>query len=103
MSSVKIIGLVTGEQIIGKEEVLTDSEILLKNCAIIVPVGDGKLGLAPWIPYSAAEKEGIVLRKDKIVFTVSPVVELLNQYSSIFGSGLVVPSGISTPKLTLVE
>jgi hypothetical protein len=103
MSSIKIMGLVTGEQIMGKEEVLTDSEILLKNCAIIVPMGDGKLALAAWIPYSTADKEGIVLRKDKIVFTVSPVVEMLNQYSTMFGSGLVVPKGITSTKLSLVE
>lgn len=99
---VKLIGLVTGEQLIVK--ILDDSNKnwKIKTPAILMPMGEGKLGFAPWLPYGDADS--IFINSDKIVFVTNPQVELLNKYNEAFGSGLVVPNTkITAPKLTLVE
>jgi hypothetical protein len=101
MSEIKLIGLVTGEQLIVKVEDATGIIWKVKNPAVLIPMGEGKLGFAPWLPY--ANEEGIHIKTDKIVFETYPQTDLYNKYNSAFG-GLVVPDQkLATPKLTLVE
>lgn len=101
MSEVKLVGLVTGEHLIIKVEDSTGAFWKVKNPAVLVPMGEGKLGFTPWIPY--ANGDNILIRSDKIIFETSPQTELYNKYNSAFG-GLVIPDqGVVSPKLTLVE
>ena len=101
MSEVKLIGLVTGEQLIVKVEDSTGTSWKVKNPAILMPMGEGKLGFAPWLPY--ADEQNIFIKCDKIIFESVPQTDLYNKYNSAFG-GLVVPDQkVATPKLTLVE
>jgi len=101
MSEVKLIGLVTGEQLIVKVEDSTGTAWQVKNPVILMPMGEGKLGFAPWLPY--AEINTVFIKTDKIIFEATPQTELYNKYNSAFG-GLVVPDQkVASPKLTLVE
>ena len=101
MSEVKLIGLVTGEHLLVKVEDSTGASWKVKNAAVLIPMGEGKLGFTPWIPY--ANENEIFINRDKIIFESTPQTELYNKYSSAFG-GLVVPDQkVATPKLTLVE
>jgi len=103
MSNVQLIGMVSGEQIIAKIE-LIENVYLIKNPAIIVPMGKGELALAPWLPYTTVDQTGVQIHKDRITFVLSPQPELVNNYSENFGSGLIVPDKtVSAPKLSLVE
>lgn len=99
---VKLIRLMSGEEILAKviEETLTGG-IVLKQPLIILPAGQGRLALVPWLPYG--ETENMTLPDKVIAFTIEPQKELLNEYNSAT-SGLVIPdSKVSSPKLTLVE
>lgn len=102
---VKIIGLTTGEQLLTEIQEETQNEFLLKKPAIIVPTQDRGLGLAPWIPYSKSQTNGIAINKNAVSFSVDPIDELRNHYTGTFVAGLVVPAAgeIETPKLQLVE
>tara|TARA_Y100001938_G_C7817481_1_gene294949 strand:+ start:223 stop:549 length:327 start_codon:yes stop_codon:yes gene_type:complete len=91
---IMIVRLTTGEEVLAKVTE-TDGTYTLKNPAILVPTGEGKIAIAPWCFYSD-EPDGINVRDSFVVFTAKPENELRNQYSSAFGSGLVVPE---TPKV----
>lgn len=103
MSNVQLIGLVSGEQIIAKVE-LIENVYSIKNPAIIVPVGKGELALAPWLPYTTVDQTGVTISKERVIFTLTPQPELANNYNENFGSGLIIPDKtVSAPKLSLVE
>ena len=101
--SVKVVVLRTGEQLLGDVEE-TNSGVLLKKPAILVPAGEKGIGLAPWMPYTKVAS-GVVIKEDAISFMVEPVDELRNHYNGAFVGGLVVPSAaeVATPKLQLTE
>jgi hypothetical protein len=91
---VKIVRLMNGEEIIAKVKI-EKSKITIKNPAVIVPMGEQQLGMVPWLPHS--EDKEIVIDLDKVVFTFNPLTDLANQYSTNFGSGLVVPPTSAVP------
>ncbi len=108
MSEVKLVRLQTGEELIAKIE-KTDNGYILKNSAIVLPAGQGKIGLAPYMPYCEIEK-GFEVKEQHIMFILDPVTEFANEYSTNFGSGLVVPTagevigapvGVDSPDLKL--
>ena len=90
MAEVKLVRLQTGEELIAKTE-KTDGKYTLKNVAIVLPAGQGKIGLAPYMPYCEIEK-GFEVKEQHVMFVVDPVTEFANEYSTNFGSGLVVPT-----------
>jgi len=76
----------------------------IKNPAIIVPVGKGELGLAPWLPYTTVDQTGAMISKERVMFVLTPQPELANNYNENFGSGLIIPDKtVAAPKLSLVE
>lgn len=89
MSEVKIVRLTSGEELICK---VTDNgdDITIKNPAILIPTGEGQLAFGQWLPY-ADISDGLTIDKKYTIFMVTPATELGNQYSTSFGSGLVVP------------
>ena len=98
---VKIFGLQTGEQILGQviEENADNGTCMIKNPAVLVPAGQGKLALVPWLPYAEYE-DGVQVRG--VLFSVVPTEGLLKEYNTGFVSGLVVPSSkIQTPSLKI--
>jgi hypothetical protein len=101
--NVKLFRLNSGEEILARFEEQTDSW-LLKDPAILIPVGEGNIGLMPWLMYSKAAK-GISIPKTFVAFIVDPLDELKTQYDSSLNKGLVTPSknvnNTSGLKLTL--
>ena len=90
MNEVKIVRLTSGEELICKVSDNGD-DITIKTPAILIPAGEGQLAFGQWLPY-ADIADGLVIDKKYIMFIVTPQTELSNQYSTSFGSGLVVPS-----------
>ena len=91
MSEVKIVRLTSGEEIICKVvDGNTKDTKCLKKPAIIIPVGEGRIGLSPWMPY-AELTDGIEVNDVNIMFITKPVEEFLQEYNTAFGSGLIVP------------
>jgi hypothetical protein len=105
MSEVKIVRLSSGEEIICKFTDQGDS-VLIQSGGVIIPVGEGNIGLAPWLPY-ANTKGGITVSKQFIVFVVDAQDDFRDQYSRDFVaslSGLVAPKkGLVVPDLKLAD
>ena len=88
--NVKIFRLNSGEEILSRFEE-TDTTYTLKDPAILVPMGQGQIGLMPWMIYTKASK-GVSVPKTFIAFTIDPVDELKTQYDASLNTGLVTPS-----------
>jgi hypothetical protein len=88
--NVKVFRLNSGEEILARFEE-KDTAYILKDAAILVPVGQGQIGLMPWMMYTKAAK-GVEVSKSFIAFTVEPLEELKSQYDSSLNKGIVTPS-----------
>ena len=96
MSNLKCLKLVTGEEIIGDVEKLSDGSVKIKDAAQIVmmPGSSSKLslGLVPFLPYS--EDDAFTLVQDHIIVLHTPSTDLINNYNRIFGSGIQIASAV---------
>ena len=103
MSEILVLRLVTGEEIIGKVDIVRvqpglNGEIYkIKNPAILllgrdpesgVPVG--LAGLAD--PLQLSEKDDTIkLKADHVLWSYKPMTKLETAYNEAYGSGLIVP------------
>lgn len=94
--SIKIIKLVTGEELIG-EVVSThntldgDVDYEIKDVAIVqmVPTQTGLgLSLFPFAPYT--EDKTHIFRGRHIIISMDPGVDLINNYNKMYGSGIQI-------------
>lgn len=91
--SVLSIRLVTGEDIVAEVED-TGTGVTLTNPVQVSMVpnrggGHPTFGFMPF-PLTSNDKE-ITIKKDHVVFTCAPADEFLNQYNSLFGTGIITP------------
>ena len=101
MSYIMGIQLVNGTDLIGSITGLDDHTdfITIEDPAQVamMPSQGGapnsmSIGLLPWIPFS--EESKFKIKKDKIVTSFTPSVDLINNYNRIFGSGIQIASSI---------
>jgi hypothetical protein len=107
----KILKMRSGEELIASVKTNftgdKESSYNLKNPCMLVPVPnksgsyDGNLAILPWMS-SVKQDKGITVPCDAVLFMADPIVELENQYSTAFGSGIVMPTNdIGVPNLRL--
>lgn len=89
MSVVKIVRLISSEEVIGYVEE-TDTGLIIKEPAILLPTPEGKLMFAKWLPY-AETKDGIPLKNKDIVFAVKAQKDLEDHFVSVIVGGLLIP------------
>lgn len=98
--NVKVFRLNSGEEILSRFEE-TDTHWTFKNPAILVPMGQGQIGLMPWMVYTKADK-GVQIPKTFVAFVIDPLDELKDQYDASLNKGLVTPSkSVDKPSLKL--
>jgi hypothetical protein len=96
--NVKLVRLMTGEMILADTTENGDS-ITLKKPAWIAQVKPGEFALVPWLPL--AKDDSVTIDRSKFIYCVDPETGILNEYSTAFGSGLVVPNGVKPVSLKL--
>jgi len=87
---IKVFKLINGEELIADVSSSSDSGYHLDNAANIVlqPTDSGiSVGLAPYMPYVDGK---IYLNKSAIASEGEPAVEMRNEYSSRFGTGIQI-------------
>lgn len=97
--SVKLIRLTSGEMLLADT---TDNggTYNFKKPAWIAQVKAGEFALVPWLPL--AKEDAVDISKDKVIYCVDPETGILNEYSTGFGSGLVMPNnGVKPMNLKL--
>jgi len=95
MFNIKIVKLISGEDIIANvSEELEEAGLLVLSKPLqimMVPNGQNQfgIGLAPYCPYA---KDSIVpIRSGAVISIFDPETEMLNEYNSRLGSGIIVP------------
>jgi hypothetical protein len=94
--SVKIVKLLTGEDLLAKILPSSNTVVRMENPVRIVVMPNKidpktpNVGFSPWAEFS--DDKVFELDKSHVLAIMTPVKEFVNQYSSIFG-GLVLPTG----------
>jgi hypothetical protein len=88
---IKIVKLITGEELIADVTANGITMTLSKPCALqMVPSrkdpDQPMMGMFPYAAYT--EDHCIDVDIDKIIWDANPIKELYNQYNSAFGSGI---------------
>ena len=86
---IKLLRLTSGEEIIAEISHELNNTIMVYDAILMIPAGEGKIGFMPWMPYTRA-KEGLVLRKEDVMFIIDPIDSLIDQFKE-FRSGIVTP------------
>ena len=95
VTNVKLLKMISGEELIAEVITDNDSHITIKNPVrvVVVPTKTNPqtptVGFAPWAEFS--EDKEFTIHKAHVIVTMKPVQEFTNQYSGMFG-GLVAPS-----------
>lgn len=99
--TVKLLRLTTGEMLLADTTILHEQGVYqLKKPAWIAQVAKGEFALVPWLPL--AKEDQVTIAADKIIYCTEPETGILNEYSTAFGSGLVMPnSGVKPLNLKL--
>ena len=92
MSEVKILRLTSGEELIGKVT-HSDDSYNIKKVYILIPMGKGQIGFAPYMPYTKAE-DGIDIPDIHVMFALYPMIEMENQYTSAISGLVTAPAGM---------
>lgn len=87
---IKIVKLITGEELIADTAVDHNGITLKQPCAIqLMPgraEGQTMMGLIPYASYT--EDFQVTVSLDKVIWQEKPSKEIYNQYNSAFGSGI---------------
>lgn len=90
--TIKMIKLITQEEILAEVTNETPTFVQLKNPMILMVVGEGQLGLVPWPPL--ADKDEIMINVSSISYSYLPKEELLNHYRQRTGSIVTAGPGV---------
>jgi len=94
---IKILKLITGEEVLGEVEIESETEVVLVNPVGVAIVrgkdGQPNVGFAPF-PMHAEPKTGstIAFAKRNVLYSYVPAKEFVDNYNQIFGSGIVLPN-----------
>ena len=87
MSNVQIVRLSTGEEVVAKV-VYDKGFYTLTDGILLVPAGEGKIGMVPFVPY--AERKSIVIGEAHVMFVAEPMDALKKQVLEAT-TGLIMP------------
>ena len=100
MKDIKLITLTTQQTIIAKV-IETGDTYVVKNPVQVIAVpprsanDPGGVGFAPYLAYSEEFDTGIIIQKSQVFCVTTPVLDLINQYNKMFGSGIeIAPAGL---------
>lgn len=94
-ANLKLIRLISGEELMSEVLNETDTTISIKNpvrVMIMPSKADPKtptVGFAPWMDFS--EEKEFTIHKAHVIVTSKPVQDFINNYNSMFG-GIIAPS-----------
>ena len=85
--NVKIVKLTSGEELFGEFD---EENSVIKNPVVMIPVSKEQIAFQPWLPYS--EDKDYTLKTEHILIVATAANTITNEYSRIYGSGIVVPN-----------
>lgn len=90
--SLRILKLITTEELVGEVEEEKESSIRIKNpCLLSIGMsstGKASLQMTPYLLFS--EQKVVEFKKEHVLCNVSVATEIQNKYNEIYGTGIVV-------------
>ena len=90
MKDVKLIRLITGEEIIAEVLDWKNGLMTIQNALVVIPQ-QGQVGFAPWATVINPEMPEIGLDMKHVIYSVAVADPVVKQYNEIFGSNIVLP------------
>ena len=87
---VKLIRIITGEEIVAEVLSETDDIITVQNGLVVLPTNTG-VGFAPWATVISKEKPEITVSKTHVVYVAEVQDDVSKKYNEMFGSKLITP------------
>ena len=91
MIDVKLLRIVTGEEVIAELLSETEETITVQNGLAVLPTNNG-VGFAPWATVISKENPEITISKTHLVYVAEVQEDVCKKYNEMFGSKLVTPS-----------
>jgi hypothetical protein len=91
--------LLTGEEVLGNHVSSTEDIVTFDNLVTILQTQSKNnpdsttIMFAPFAPL--AKSKTVSLNKSQILCLYEPILEMINKYNSVFGSGIILPKGIA--------
>lgn len=94
MANIKLVRLLSGEEILGEVLDSTDNSVIIKNPVRVVVIPNKANPDQPGVAFAPfchwTKDTEFELNKNIVLTTMNPIVEFINQYNTTFG-GIVVP------------
>jgi len=88
--NVKLIRVVTGEEIVAEVVSETDDTITVQNGLVVLPTNNG-VGFAPWATVISKDKPEITVSRNHLVYVAEVQEDVSKKYNEMFGSKLITP------------
>ena len=90
MIDVKLLRIVTGEEVIAELVSEDDTTITVKNGLVVLPTNNG-VGFAPWATGIDTDNPDITMSKQHVVYVAAVQEDVSKKYNQMFGSKLITP------------
>ena len=87
---VKLLRVITGEEIVAEIVEEGPVEIKLKNALVVIPTQQS-VGFAPWATVIDRENPEVTVNWNHIVYVANLDESIRNKYDEVYGSKLVKP------------
>ena len=91
MIDVKLLRIVTGEEVIAELLSETEETITVQNGLVVLPTNNGD-GFAPWATVISKEDPEITVSKTHVVYIAEVQEDVCKKYNEMFGSKLITPN-----------
>ncbi len=91
MINVKLLRVVTGEEVIAEFLSETEETVTVQNGLVVLPTNNG-VGFAPWATVISKENPEITVSKKHLVYIAEVQEDVCKKYNEMFGgSKLITP------------
>ena len=90
MIDIKLIRIVTGEEIIAEVLDWTGGMITIQNALVVLPSAQ-QVGFAPWATVISKENPEITLDMKHVIYVAEIDHSVAKKYNQMFGSPLITP------------
>jgi len=91
MIDVKLLRIVTGEEVIAELLSETEETITVQNGLAVLPTNNG-VGFAPWATVISKDEPEITISKTHVVYVAEVQEDVCKKYNEMFGSKLITPN-----------
>lgn len=88
--NVKLIRVVTGEEIVAEVVSETDDTVTIQNGLVVLPTGQS-VGFAPWATVISKDEPEITMSRKHIIYVAEVQDDVSSKYKEMFGN-IITPA-----------